>query len=285
MSDRIAEIARRIQTVRQLGTVINAMRGIAAQRAQQGRALLPGIRAFADTANRAIEQARLLVNAQGSLSSSTKSTAKTGLILFGAEQGFAGGFPELLIDEAARDMTHQHIFLLGARTVTIAKERNLPVNWSANLSNKADALTGLAMTVLDALYDYLDEAGPVPIDMAYPIWRSGQGASIRHIRLLPLELAPVPPLHAATAPLTNLAPADLIGDFTVEYVFARICEAAVEAFVAENEARIRTMAAARTHIDRKSDALRLEERLTRQDEITAEVVELAGGARSGRAKR
>ena len=33
MSDRLAEIGQRIETVRQLGAVVNAMQGIAAQRA------------------------------------------------------------------------------------------------------------------------------------------------------------------------------------------------------------------------------------------------------------
>ena len=44
MSDRLAEIGQRIETVRQLGAVVNAMQGIAAQRAHQARALLPAVR-------------------------------------------------------------------------------------------------------------------------------------------------------------------------------------------------------------------------------------------------
>ncbi|MBN9993922.1 F0F1 ATP synthase subunit gamma, partial [Listeria monocytogenes] len=53
-----------------------------------------------------------------------------------------------------------------------------------------------------------------------------------------------------------------------------------EAFAAENEARMATMAAAKTNIDARLQALEREERLTRQEEITAEVVELAAGARA-----
>lgn len=46
MSDRLAEIGQRIETVRQLGAVVNAMQGIAAQRAHQARALLPAVRRY-----------------------------------------------------------------------------------------------------------------------------------------------------------------------------------------------------------------------------------------------
>lgn len=113
--------------------------------------------------------------------------------------------------------------------------------------------------------------------MAYPVWSSGKGVSIVRASLLPLDLDTFPASTADLPPLVNINAADLIGDLTAEYVFAHICAAAVETFVAENEARLRTMATARSHIDRKGEALRLEERLTRQDQITSEVVELSGG--------
>jgi F-type H+-transporting ATPase subunit gamma len=45
------------------------------------------------------------------------------------------------------------------------------------------------------------------------------------------------------------------------------------------------MAAARREIDRQLDELRATQRLVRQDEITAEIVELATGETASRAKR
>ncbi|WP_454884233.1 F0F1 ATP synthase subunit gamma [Sphingomonas oryzagri] len=279
MSDRLAGIARRIETVRQLGAVVNAIRGIAAQRAQQARALLPAIRSYAETAGRAIGQAQLLARDPSGATLRPGWPDKGGLILFGAEQGFAGAFPEQLIDAIEPDMASHHVLLIGSRVASIATERGLRADWTASLPSKADGLPGLAAAIVDALYDYLGDAGPVPIAMAYPVWTPGHGTGIVRVSLLPLDLPAFPPARSGIPPLTNLPPAQLIGDLTAEYVFARICEAAAEAFAAENEARMRTMAAARTHIASQREALALEERLTRQDEITAEVVELAAGAR------
>ena len=54
---------------------------------------------------------------------------------------------------------------------------------------------------------------------------------------------------------------------------------------AENEARVETMAAARREIDRQLGELQATQRLVRQEEITAEIVELATGETASRAKR
>ena len=65
---------------------------------------------------------------------------------------------------------------------------------------------------------------------------------------------------------------------------AQLCDAALHAFAAENEARVEAMAAARREIDRQLDELRATQRQVRQDEITAEIVELAAGETASRAK-
>jgi alternate F1F0 ATPase F1 subunit epsilon len=63
-----------------------------------------------------------------------------------------------------------------------------------------------------------------------------------------------------------------------EYVYAQLCEAAMHAFAAENEARMIAMAAARTNIESKLSGLSQREHQLRQEEITTEIVELAAGA-------
>ncbi|MDE2006156.1 MAG: F0F1 ATP synthase subunit gamma, partial [Rhodospirillales bacterium] len=76
-------------------------------------------------------------------------------------------------------------------------------------------------------------------------------------------------------PLTGLAPDLLLVRLAEEYVFAELCEAALSAFAAENEARVAAMVAAKSNIERVRTGLEARERQTRQEEITAEVAELA----------
>lgn len=54
--------------------------------------------------------------------------------------------------------------------------------------------------------------------------------------------------------------------------------AALESFASENAARLEIMASARLNIDQKLDELSGQERLLRQEQITAEVQEVTSGA-------
>jgi F-type H+-transporting ATPase subunit gamma len=66
---------------------------------------------------------------------------------------------------------------------------------------------------------------------------------------------------------------------------AQICNAALHAFAAENEARMQAMASAREQIERQLAALRSTQRRVRQEEITAEIIELAAGETASRSDR
>ena len=78
--------------------------------------------------------------------------------------------------------------------------------------------------------------------------------------------------------MTTLSPQLLLERLAAEYVYAQLCQAAMHAFEAENEARMLAMASAKTNIETKLTALSQRERQIRQEEITTEIVELAAGA-------
>lgn len=101
--------------------------------------------------------------------------------------------------------------------------------------------------------------------------------------LLPLDYARFGPAGAAMPPLFNLAPQALLERLAGEYLFAQLNEAIVHGYVAENSARLQTMTAARENIGHRLQALTRDGRLARQEEITAEIIELAAGAEAQRA--
>ena len=279
MTERLADVSGHIATVRQLGAVVNAMRGIAAARAQQGRAVLPAVRAYADVAAQAIGQA-LLLDEIVPIAPAPGRAAPPGLLVFGAEQGFAGAFADTLLDGAAPAFAGAHVLLVGSRAASLARERGLAVAASFAAPLRATGIAEVAAVLIEALTAYLDASGASRIDMIFPVWTPGHGLKVTRRSLLPLDLSrfTIPD----RTPLIQLPLPALLERLTEEYVFAQICEAATESFAAENEARVSTMAAAGTNIDEKLAALQALERMTRQEAVTAEVVELASGARSRR---
>lgn len=284
MADRHADILAQIQNVHQLEAVVTAMRGIAAARAQHGRALLPGIDAYSAVISAAIGQALALVPQEG-MAASARGAGK-GLIAFSAEQGFAGTFAERLLDAIAPDFAGSAVFLIGSRGQMLAHERNLMPAWSAAMPTHLDALPILANRLAEALYARIAAGDVASVDLVYAWTASGDDLTIERKSLLPLDFDLFTKATLAHPPLTMLPPELLLARLSEEYVFAQLYKAAMHAYEAENEARMRAMANAKSNIETRLSGLTQRERQLRQDEITEEIIELASGAEAiGAARR
>lgn len=277
MTERLADIVAQIQNVRQLETVVTAMRGIAASRAQQARSLLVGIKAYTEVISGAIGRALSLVPPDGEAPAQPRRGGR-GLILFCAEQGFAGAFSERVLDAVTGDLASATVFLVGTRGVAIANERGVQPAWSAPMAAHAGAIPSFANLLADALYERVADGTVARVEVVFSHSHSGGRIEIDRHSLLPIDLGRFARPFQNQPPLTALAPWVLLERFASEYVYAQLCEAAIHAFAAENEARMMTMAAAKTNIGSKLASLSQRAHQLGQEEITTEIVELAAGA-------
>ncbi len=277
MAERLSDLAAQIESVRQLEAVVTAMRGIAASRAQSGRALLPGVAAYTQVVSRAIGEALSLAPAERARAASERSRHR-GLVLFCAEQGFVGAFNERMLDSAAGETPETTLLLVGTRGAMLARERGMAPAWTAPMATSAAAVPHLASRLAETLYARISDDGLAFVDMIYSRTAASGGIEIERRSLLPLDFGHFRRPIERRVPLTNLTPSLLLERLASEYVFAQLCQAAMLAFEAENEARMLAMGAARTNIEAKLDTLHRRERQYRQQEITAEILELATGA-------
>lgn len=277
MAERLAEVSAQIQNVRQLEAVVTALRGIAASRAQRARSLLAGIDAYSAVVSRAIGQALTLMPAE-SQRTPERRRARIGLIFFCGEQGFAGAFSERVLNAAGADLANAMTIVIGTRGLVVAGERGLTPTWSAPMASHVDAVPSLANDIADALYGQVAGGASSTIEIIVPRSTSGGGVRIDRDSLLPIDLARFAHASETLPPLTTLKSQELLERLTAEYVYARLCEAAMHAYEAENHARMMTMTAARHNIGTRLATLTQREQQLRQEEITNEIVELAAGA-------
>jgi F-type H+-transporting ATPase subunit gamma len=284
MAERLADIGTQIENVRQLDAVVTAMRGIAASRAQKSRSLLAGIDAYSNVISRAIGQALSLLPLDIATAPPLRR-ARPGLILFCAEQGFAGAFSERVLDAAAGDLDGAMSLVVGTRGAVVANERGIKPAWSGPMATRVEAIPSFANRLADALYGYVAAGTFAKVDILFSRSVSGGGIHIDRHSLLPIDFRRFARPVEKQVPLTTLAPQLLLERLTAEYVYAQLCEAAMNAFEAENEARMMAMASAKTNIETKLAALSQRERQLRQQEITTEIVELAAGAEASQSSR
>ncbi|PRY80532.1 F-type H+-transporting ATPase subunit gamma [Yoonia maritima] len=273
MTERLADISARIDGIRDLGAVVNAMKGIAAARAHVARTQVDAVDSYAATIASAMSR---VIGAENK-TPVEQDAANLGLLIFCAEQGFAGAFTERVLDSIdARDA--EALFLIGTRGLSIAKARGINSHWTAPLPSHTAGIPKLADQITTAIYSAVSEDRIDALDVIFTGWKSGRPAVVRQ-RLFPVD----PSGLAATTderPLTQLPSDTLLASFGEEYFKAQVCKAALHAFAAENEARMEAMTSAGRQIAREMDAFQATLRRVRQEAITAEIIELSTGVAS-----
>ncbi|HLN09584.1 MAG TPA: F0F1 ATP synthase subunit gamma [Xanthobacteraceae bacterium] len=276
MTERLADINARIDGIRQLGAVVNAMRGIAAARAQQARNQLVAVDSYAATIAAAIARALALVPSAPAGDAAGRPS-RPAIVLFSAEQGFAGAFSERVLAAVGADLATSELFLIGTRGGVAMAERGITPSWKVAMPSHSAGIPKLADRIADALYVRIATGEIDRLDAVFSQWQPGRGTHVQRRRLFPLDMRAFARPIGANPPLLNLPPDALVRALTADYMLAQLCQAALHAFAAENEARMQAMASARNQIERQLAVLRARQRLVRQEEITAEVIELAAG--------
>ncbi|HET8700696.1 MAG TPA: F0F1 ATP synthase subunit gamma [Nitrococcus sp.] len=133
----------------------------------------------------------------------------------------------------------------------------------------------LADSIAEALYARIATRQIDQLDILFTQWEPADRARIIQRRLFPLDMTLFPKPNSSGTPLLNLAPETLLNELVADYIHAQLCTAALHAFAAENEARLEAMTSAHQQIERRFSTLQARQRLVRQEEITAEIIELA----------
>ncbi len=282
MTDRLSDIGARIAGVHQLAAVVNAMRGIAAARVQQARAQLEAIDAYAATIGIAIGRALALST---EYKAEANPSGRQALVLFCAEQGFAGAFSERVLDAIDGEWADRELFLIGSRGAIVAAERGIGVGWKHAMPSHSPGIPKFADAIVEALYGRLATGDIGALDAVFGQMRPGHGTHIERRRLFPFDMTRFPPSTDRNPPLVNLPVPMLLSGLTADYVHAQLCNAALHSFAAENQARMEAMEAARTQIERQLASLRATQRMVRQEQITDEIIELAAGETASRRSR
>jgi len=269
MSD--ADLGSRIEGIRQLGSVVRAMTGIAGARARTARAQIAALEGYAATLGDALEQALA-----GLPDQKTEIAARPALVVFCAEQGFVGGFSERVLDGIGGTLNNTDLFLLGSRGAAIAAGRGITPAWSAAMPSRSASLPKFADRILESVFA---QGGLRAVSVVHTIWNQGQ-AQVERRTLFPFAVTEDE--QRLAAPLTNLPAADLAVSLGLDRLHALLTRAALHAFVAENEARMAAMSAASRQIKTELELLEALARRVRQEGITAEIIEIASGAMAGR---
>ena len=272
--ERLADINAKIDNVEKLEAVVTAIRGIAAARAQEARALLVGVESYARIVAAAIGEALRLPHGEGKRA----GPDRRGEVVFVAEQGFAGAFSDRVLDLVGSDLAGAAVLIVGTRGTAVAAERGIECDWTTAMASQISGVPSVADRVASALYERIERLSLTRIGLTFAHPAATGGFAVERQSLLPLDLGQFAPGDTGYPPLVNLPPVALIRGLVDEYVYARLCAAATLSFAAENEARLAAMISARTNVQATLGGLRNQASQARQEEVTEEVIALTASA-------
>lgn len=280
MTNKLSSIEARIGSVQQLSTVVSAMRGIAAVRSREARQALDGIRTYAATVSAAIAEVLATMPALP-VRAGVAGGGVHILVLLMSEQGFVGAFNERIVEAArqmiaASDGADWEIFVAGNRGAVLLAESGVSARSITAMIEHSAQAGELAGELSDRLFQRLGEG-----DVAEVLLLHGEPTvpveTVGEKRLAPFDYTRFSITGRAKPPLMTLPPEHLLERLAEEFAFAELSEAIVLSFAAENAARTRAMTEANANAEKTLEELRQLYRLSRQEEITDEIIELAAG--------
>jgi len=277
---RPEDIGRRVANVRQIETIVSALRALAIAHGQEAQGRLAAIRAYEATIAGALADA--LCGAPPPQTGAGRA-ARPLLIVVGAAQGFSGAYGDRLADAALERGAAApergaaaDLIVLGLRTVEALRARGAAPVWWCDMPAHAAEAPALASRVADVAFERLGRGA----DDRVAILHATPEAPDRPAA--PRSLAPFDFTRfsgaARRAPLLSLPRPALLSGLVAEYLFAEICEALMLGFAAESEARAAAMARAQQNVRRIGADLDAAYRRARQEQMTTEIVELAARA-------
>ena len=276
---RVQEIAIQIGSLKELSGVIAAIRVMATVQMQQGERALDAVRNYTEIVRHAFAEAAALVPEERE-DAATRVLSRPCLVVFCSEHGFCGAFNEPLIRAAAAASQQERnlrLLFVGSRGALRAAEHGVHPYLTLTMATHIGGVGAAARRVAAELYRMFIAQTITSAEIIY-MRETTANTSLERLTLLPFETPSIAAHQATAPPLVNMQPRRLRDELAAEYMFAMLEAAAMESFTSENAARFRTMQAAHENIDRKSAELNRLARRLRQEAVTAEILELIGGA-------
>lgn len=268
----LARIEARLESHRELSELVGALRSMAASRAREAQEALEGTKQYCAIVERAIREISPIAGyALPDMDEAGHGSAA--VVAVTSENGFVGGFNTQLIDRALEVREPgQRLIIVGRRGEVAASERGIDIDDAIAMTSRRDGVTALSRRLARRL------SGATAVQLIFARPTDSAGYQVEDRKVLPLDAPTAVSTSRLDAPLYHLPPDELIEGLAREYLLAEIADALMESLASENAARLRTMDAASRNIDERLEKLTREERAARQEQTTADMLEVVTGA-------
>ena len=281
-------LKRKIASADALSSVVRTMKTMAAVNIRQFETAADSLRNYTSTIESGIEMLLSETTAPTGIESPI-STARTGTIVFGSDQGMCGQFNEQVARFAVelRDhgsSAHAPVFCVGHRVRDKLESLSVPVTHASSLPGSAAGISDLAQDLVASIDEWRQQFGFHAIQVIHNRRTSAVGSKPVATQLLPVPLNLIRTQAAKrrtpsdrSLPLWTMQHDELLSGFVRQWIFARLFRVIAESLAAENAARITAMQSAERSISDRLQTLRSTFAQQRQTAITEELLDVVTG--------
>lgn len=286
--ETVEHLSRKMNSVRDLQSVVKTMKGLAAVNIRQYEKAVKSLREY----NRTVELGlRILAIRQPEIAASHQpgAVARSAVIVVGSDQGMCGQFNSRVAAHFRTEVTGAPDtqkpdvrLVLGGR---MASELHLVGESPTDQLPLPSSVSEIGRRVQDILVRidrWQEERGirQVWILHQYPL--KGARYKARKRQLIPIDENWLRAFRERSWP-TNQVPSftmeweDLLSSLIRQYLFVSIYRAIAESLAAENAARLAAMQAAERNVEERLDELTARYHQRRQSQITEELLDVSAG--------
>jgi len=271
--DDIARLDARINSLEELRDLFAAIEAMAATRMQDAQSGLASTRRYAAVIETAISDAVMLGTGTPPRQRWDAGTGTSAIVVISSEQGFTGAFNRLVLERARAEREHDEaVIIVGRRGAAIATENGLTADVILPMATHINGVLGMARALARHV-EMFDEVRAV-----YGRYRGGNQFDVSVRQVLPPDEKLFKARDKATQPLHQLPPALLVRQLIGELLLAELMLVLTESFASENAARLQIMQGADHNVGEKLEQLTQASHQVRQEQITAELLEVVAGA-------
>lgn len=298
MPQTLEALLHRTETLSNIRSIVHIMKTLSVLNAVPYERAAKSIEAYHQTV---LDGFAALLHCTGGLGLAFPPPQNTAIVVFGSDHGLCGAYNERLASELA-----QHLALEGGTQAAPfilcigAQMNDALYGWGIRADDvmltpaSTDGIGRLAGAIVEQ-FDRIRRHGDtdgLAVKLAYTR-RSDHGQQdpiIEHFMPFSSDMIDQltkRPWPSRSLPNYTMPPGNLFAALVRNHIFSGVFRASAEALVTENATRLATMHRAEQSIDERLEDLKSEIRTVRQNEITAELMDVITGfeARNSRRRR
>ena len=278
----LRELQRKLDSMKALKEIVNAMRNMAAVYVRRAEASLRAMRPYADV----VETALVAALEQADIQRMEPPPGAPAIaVVFASDQGLCGTYNDRVVRAALefRDQASERVELvaIGHRGRNLLTLRGAEPVLAADAPTSLEGIRTRVPELAAQVFETYTQRGAGRMFFIYNAYQSMGHFQEAVRRVLPVgldELHPGEQRALRYEPILTMPPRELLSHLIEEYFFVELYRGLLESHASENGARLASMTAASSNIDRRLAVLKREFQMERQDAITAELLDVVGGA-------